>query len=254
MGVRMPPGKTSRFLPPPNARLGHRTQARELPLPAAHYATDRPMIPPANRNVVTPPSVITPGPGKTAPKPAPTAEEQVPTNDGRCNAVNPKSRPPPPVASSMLLPPSAALIVRKLCPRKRALTTAQPTAFCHPQNPSLTCDLLPLLIVETPAKPEPSPKIGSEHPQPFSPPPRHRLQEWEVPPSIATCRKGLSPRPVARPPAMQGPRNHTIAPSSLPTAVQSSLCRVASPADSPCSQTNFAPPTTTRKRHPPAIR
>ena len=98
---------------------------------------------------------------------------------------------------------------------------------------------------ETPAKPEPSQKACPNicH---RSPPPRHRLQEWEVPPSIATCRKGLSPRPVARPPAMQGPRNHTIAPSSLPTAVQSSICQVASPADSPCCRPNSARPNTTR--------
>ena len=55
---------------PPSGRLGDRKQARHLPLPAAHHATDGPTIPQASRTVVTTPSENTstkrpdPGPSK----------------------------------------------------------------------------------------------------------------------------------------------------------------------------------------------
>ena len=37
-------------------------------------------------------------------------------------------------------------------------------------------------------------KILSEQPPPLAAPPQHRSQEWVVPPSIAPCRRALSPR------------------------------------------------------------
>ena len=41
----------------------------------------------------SPKAVITRGPSKMAPNATPTASEQVPANDGRCNAVNTTSKP-----------------------------------------------------------------------------------------------------------------------------------------------------------------
>ena len=162
----------------------------------------------------SPKAVITRGPSKMAPNATPTASEQVPANDGRCNAVNTKSKPVAAASCRLVSAPCSIFraTVRKLCPKKGALTTVQTTACCHGKNPSRICNLLPLLTGMTHPAPiesklqsktsrhPPNPKLLSEHPQPLSAPPELRSQELVLPPSIATCRRGLSPgRWPARP-------------------------------------------------------
>ena len=81
-----------------------------------------------------PSSVITPGPGKTAPNAAPTASEQVPANDGRGNPVNTKSQP---AASRRLVYASSSIfrpIVRKLCPPKGRARHRPPHRLSPPQK------------------------------------------------------------------------------------------------------------------------
>ena len=63
------------------------------------------------------------------------------------------------------------------------------------------------------------------------------------PPCLTNPRpQGFSLPTVFQPHIHAEPR-HTITPSSLPTAVQSFICQVASPADSPCCRPNCADQT-----------
>ena len=199
----------------------------------------------------SPKAVITRGPSKMAPNATPTASEQVPANDGRCNAVNTKSKPVAAASCRLVSAPCSIFraTVRKLCPKKGALTTVQTTACCHGKNPSRICNLLPLLTGMTHPAPiesklqsktsrhPPNPKLLSEHPQPLSAPPElHGTAGASVAGiGIATIYRHLPQRivagEVASPPARKGPTNHIITRSSVTTAVESSICRVAWP---PC--------------------
>ena len=66
------------------------------------------------------------------------------------------------------------------------------------------------------------------------------------PPCLTNPRPQGFSLPLVFQPHIPAEPRHSITRSSLTTAVQSSACRVASPPCSACSQTNSAPPNTTR--------
>ena len=84
--------------------------------------------------------------------------------------------------------------------------------------------------------------LGPRHHRPCA----DREYRIDRPPRLTNPRpQGFSLPTVFQPHIHAEPR-HTITPSSLPTAVQSFICQVASPADSPCCRPNSARPNTTR--------